>query len=64
MIITCDCGERRHIHKGYLPDEGETEPIVCAKCDKEYELYRDRSGIHLQEVDPDPEAHGRRRGEF
>ena len=53
MIITCECGERRHIHKAYLPTEGETAPIVCVGCEKEFELYRDRSGFHLREISPE-----------
>ena len=57
MIITCDdCGEHRHIHKAYLPAEGESESIVCSGCGKEWELYRDRSGFHLQAVTPEAEG--------
>ena len=57
MYLTCECGERRHIHKNYLPDRGETTPIVCVRCDKEWELYGARTEVQLREVNkPDPRA--------
>ena len=50
MYLTCDCGEVRHIHKVYLPDKEEIVPVVCSRCDKEWELYGARNEIQIREV--------------
>lgn len=50
MLVTCTCGHQSHIHKGYQPKEGESEPWFCPACKKEWELYKGRNGLNISEV--------------
>ena len=53
MRFTCSCGESTMVHKAYLPEEGETAPLVCSRCEKEWELYMSRGKLTFNEVEPD-----------
>lgn len=61
--LTCDCGARTHILNAYMPAPGESEPVICSHCGKEWEVTATTHGtIEAEPVKKDdPGRLGRRR---
>jgi hypothetical protein len=48
--LKCDCGEQIHIFNAYLPEPGESGPVVCPHCSKEWTVSTNTHGG--MEVEP------------